>query len=103
MLNITPQQLLQTPLEHIPQVLGKVSLFCLNNLYMHFKQTLEMSNTLNCEEYVDKGYESKETKKHKEYINSMCMKNISLSERLLVDIEEECMLRGLDKRFNIVI
>ena len=103
MLNITPTQLLQTPHEHIHLILGKLSILCLNNLYGHFKNTLELSNTLNNEEYVDKGHESKETKKHKEFINEKCMKNISQSERLLFDIQEECINRRLDKRFNIVM
>jgi hypothetical protein len=102
MANIKPEQIKTMDLNLLPQILQKLTLYNLSELYNHFNGTLEQSNKLISEEYKD-GKESIEMKIHREQIYDKCMKNIKYSEIILFNIKNECNSRNIEQRFGISI
>ena len=102
MANIKPEQIKNMDLNLLPQILQKLTLYNLSELYNHFNGTLEQSNQLISEEYKD-CKESIEMKIHREQIYDKCMKNIKYSEIILFHIKNECNARNIEQRFGIII
>jgi hypothetical protein len=100
---IKPEQIKTMDLNVLPQILQKLTLYNLSELYKHFNGTLEQSNKLISEVYKDAPKETMEMKIHREQVYEKCMKNIKYSEIILFHIKNECNVRNIGERFGIVI